>query len=109
MALNEVIVTSKHTYTIEDKHLGIKYVFKPNEKVQLPMSAANHFFGIQEDDKSMAWKRRGFTNAEKGMDWLKKFNIKVVEMVPKESVLDDSSSPLAGDADTPKPKSQKYT
>lgn len=86
MALQEVTVVSHLAETMEDKHLGIKYSFEPNKQVLIPIAAASHFFGIglpaDSPARMAAWKRRGFTDSQKGEAWLKKFELKVVDLVP---------------------------
>jgi hypothetical protein len=85
MALKEVIVTSHHVHTCKDKHLGVEYTFEPNTKVQVPLATAVHFFGLGRTDRSTAWKRYGFTSADKGEAFLKKFELKVVDLVPADT------------------------
>jgi hypothetical protein len=89
MALQEAVVISHHSHTHKDRHLGIDYAFKPNEKVQIPLAAAVHFFGaglpMDAPAYKAAWKRHGFTDDAKGEAYLKKFEVKIVELVPAGS------------------------
>jgi hypothetical protein len=85
VALKEVIVTSHHVHACKDKHLGIEYTFEPNAKVQIPLATAVHFFGLGRTDRSLAWKRYGFTEEAKGEAFLKKFELKVVDLVPADT------------------------
>ena len=92
MELQEAIVTSHHTKTFKDKFRGIEYVFKPGEKVQMPLAAAAHVFGVGLEDQSPAWKRLGYTQPEPGIAFLKKFEIKVVNLVPESLEVEDVRS-----------------
>jgi hypothetical protein len=83
MGLQQVSVINHHDKPLKDKHLGIIYEFNPNDRVLVPISAAVHFFGLGLKDKSIAWKRYGFTDTERGNAYLKKFEVEVVEMVPE--------------------------
>ena len=86
MALQEVTVISHHAHTHKDKHHGIEYVFEPNKKVQVPLAAAVHFFGVglpaDAPARQASWKRHGLTDDAKGEAYLKKFECKVVDLVP---------------------------
>lgn len=87
MALKEVTVINHHSIEYKDKHHGIEYVFTPNKQVLVPLAAGVHFFGVGLEKNAparmMAWKRRGFTDAEKGEAFLKKFEVKIVDLVPQ--------------------------
>jgi hypothetical protein len=96
MALNEVQVTSRHTHTHKDKHHGIEYTFPPNEKVLIPLKAAQHIFGGTPEERTAAGRRLGLTQAKsepggkKGWDdYFAKFDVKVVELVPQDSSLEE--------------------
>jgi hypothetical protein len=89
MALQQVSVISHHSHTHTDKHAGIKYDFEPNKTVIIPIAAAVHFFGLGLKDRSIAYKRHGFTSDEKGLAYLKKFEIKVVDLVPEGSDVEE--------------------
>ena len=85
MALQEATVISHHSHTHRDKFQGLKFEFTPNKKVLVPLAAAVHFFGLGLADKSPAWKRHGFTDSRKGEDYLRKFELKVVDLVPEDT------------------------
>ena len=89
MALKEVTVINHHALAYKDKHHGVEFVFKPNEKVLVPLAAGVHFFGVglQKGDPARvkAWQRRGYTDAEEGEAFLRKFECDIVEMVPEGS------------------------
>lgn len=93
MALKEVTVINHTSTPLKDKHHGVEYVFAPNEKVLVPLAAAVHFFGVGlpkgSPARQMAWKRRGFTDEEKGEAFLKKFEAKVVDLVPEGSDVEE--------------------
>lgn len=88
MALQEVTVISHHDRTHKDKHHGIEYIFEPNKKVQVPIAAAVHFFGVglpvESPARQAAWKRHGLTNDAAGEAYLKKFETKIVDLVPED-------------------------
>lgn len=85
MAIQEVSVISHHDRTISDKHHGIKYDFKPNEKVLIPLAAAAHIFGLGMPDRSAAWKRHGFTQEAAGMKFFSLFDLDVVNLVAEST------------------------
>ena len=93
MALQEVTVTSHHAQTFTDKHHGIEFTFEPNKQVLIPKAAAVHFFGVglpaDAPARMMAWKRRGFTDSVKGEAFLKKFETKIVDLIPEGSDLEE--------------------
>jgi len=85
MALQEVTVISHHARTHKDSHHGIEYVFEPNKKTQVPLAAAVHFFGVglpaNAPARQASWKRYGMTDDEKGEQYLRKFECKIVDLV----------------------------
>lgn len=86
MALREVQVINHGTKDFVDRHHGITYVFKPNEKVLIPVAAAKHIFGSSEDNHRSAWIRQGHRNEKDGLAFVNQFELEVVNMVSDADV-----------------------
>jgi hypothetical protein len=60
-------VTNRNDFVIRDRHDGVPYTFKPNDRVTVTQAAANHFFGwpgdLEQRTLYMA-KRYGWNTAE---------------------------------------------
>jgi len=83
MAHNEVIVTNKNPKVFEDGYAGMKFTFKPNEKVTIPLAAAIHIFGLNKQDKTPTLRRLGLANHPDGKQWLDNIKMDFVEYVAK--------------------------
>ena len=82
--MQEVIVVNKNPSLHKDGYAGIQYTFPLGEKVTVSLDAAVHMFGLGLADKANAMKRLGYTNRERGMEFLGKFDISVVDLVPQD-------------------------
>lgn len=55
-----VFVTNNNDFHHEDKFDGVEYHFPPMEKVQVPIDAAEHMFGLGRQDKTESLVRLGW-------------------------------------------------
>lgn len=58
--LQEIFVTNKNDFHHSDRFNGIDYDFPPNERVLIPVIAAEHMFGFNQRDKTTVLQRLGW-------------------------------------------------
>jgi hypothetical protein len=85
---NEVVVTNKNPKEFSDGYEGMKFTFKPNEKVSIPLAAAVHIFGFNKENKMDTLRRLGLANHVDGAQFLKNFDMKYVEYIKKNDAED---------------------
>lgn len=81
---NEVIVTNRNPEIYSDGWHGMKFDFKPNVKVSVPLAAAVHMFGFNKQDKTETLRRCGVVNHPDGKQWLSNFDMEYVEYIRKD-------------------------
>jgi hypothetical protein len=52
--MNEVQVTNRNDFQLAGRFAGQNYVFPPGKPTEIPMQAARHIFGLEQDDKRRA-------------------------------------------------------
>lgn len=85
---NEVIVVNKNPKEFTDGINGMKWTFKPNEKVSIPLEAAVHIFGLNVKDKTQTLRRLGLANHPDGAQWLKNIQMDYVEYIRKDDAVE---------------------
>ena len=50
----QVQVTNRNSFPLPGRYAAVDYVFPPNKPVKVPRAAADHIFGIGQDDKTRA-------------------------------------------------------
>lgn len=86
--MKEVTVVNRNPQSYTAHHVGIEYVFNPNEKVVVPLGAAVHIFGFNQADKQPALIRAGVANHPDGKKWMANFLLEMVEYVRKDEDVD---------------------
>ena len=75
----EVYVTNCSDTDLADRHAGVDYKFKKGVPTSVPIEAARHIFGYQEEDRLSHAVRLGFvkhsTEVEIGLERLAMFRI----------------------------------
>lgn len=88
-----VYVTNRRDEEFEDGYAGVRYTFEPGKPTMIPIEAARHIFGYEDDNKEPYLVRLGWiktrNDLKEGIKLLKLFEIK------KEGPRDhDSLSPV---------------
>jgi hypothetical protein len=80
-------VTSRLPKKFSARYVGIDYVFRQGEAINLPIEAARHIFGFGEDDKTRALHRLGWLTHTEGLEQaLEKLN--EIEFEPVQQVFE---------------------
>ena len=86
--MQEVIVVNKNPFDVSDGYIGMKWTFKPGQKVTIPLAAAVHIFGLGiTDPTTLAGIYRRFgKRVDEGEKFIANFDLTPVELVQQEVV-----------------------
>ena len=82
--MKEVIVVNKNPKTFKDGYNGIVYEFETGKKVPIPVAAAVHIFGFNQEEKAQRNRRSGFMDTLAAEAFFGNFTIEFVEYVRKD-------------------------